>query len=64
MLRKFLEGITLTDLPVVAMLLFLAIFLAVIVRVFQRARFAEYDRMSNLPLQDDLPQEQRGTGGR
>ncbi|MFM1874043.1 MAG: hypothetical protein RL398_3465 [Planctomycetota bacterium] len=64
MLRDFLSGITLTDLPVVAMVLFLAIFLAVLVRVCQRARFAEYDRMSNLPLQEDPSMSTDGRGGR
>ncbi len=53
MLREFLSHISLTDLPVVAMVMFLAMFLAVLVRVSQRARRPEYQRMSNLPLQDD-----------
>ncbi len=59
MLRQFLAGISLTDLPVVAMVLFLAIFLAVLVRVSQRARTPEYRRMSSLPLQDDVDERTR-----
>ena len=53
MLREFLSHISLTDLPVFAMVLFLAMFLAVLLRVSQRARHPEYQRMSTLPLQDD-----------
>lgn len=53
MLREFLSGILLTDLPVVSMVLFLAFFLTVIVRVCQRSRRQDYDRMSHLPLGDD-----------
>lgn len=53
MLREFLSGVTLTDLPVVAMCLFFVIFLAALLRVSQRRRFKEYDRMSQLPLQDE-----------
>ncbi len=52
MLREFLGGITLTDLPVVAMLLFLTLFLAVLLRVLRRGA-AAYDPMAALPLHDD-----------
>lgn len=39
--------------PVLGMLIFLAIFLAVLVRVSQRARAPEYQHMASLPLDDD-----------
>ena len=53
MLRQFLSGIGLLDLPLIAMGIFVAFFLAVLVRVSQRARAAEYRRMASLPLADD-----------
>jgi cbb3-type cytochrome oxidase subunit 3 len=40
-------------LPVVAMCMFLAFFLAVLWRVMRRGSGKGYDRMSRLPLQDD-----------
>ena len=53
MLREFLDTTMLFDLPILAMCFFVAMFLAVLVRVSQRARRKEYDRMSTLPLSDD-----------
>jgi hypothetical protein len=54
MLREFLSGASSFDLPVIAMGIFVAMFAAVIVRVVQRSRAAEYRRMAALPLQDDV----------
>lgn len=51
MLREFLSRITLTDLPVVAMLLFLAMFVGVLVRVLWRGA-AAYRQVAALPLED------------
>jgi hypothetical protein len=50
MLRQFLNNAALFDLPLIAMGIFGAIFLAVIVRVCQKARAPEYERMAHLPL--------------
>ncbi len=53
MLREFLATTMLFDLPLIALAMFLAIFLTVLLRTCQRSRRAEYDRMATLPLQDD-----------
>ena len=53
MLKGILTSTSLFDLPVIATLLFFAIFLVVLVRVCQRARRPEYERMASLPLTDD-----------
>jgi hypothetical protein len=54
MLRQFFATTTLFDLPLIAMGIFVAIFVVVLVRTSQRARFNEYRRMADLPLQDDV----------
>ncbi|MCR9247808.1 MAG: cbb3-type cytochrome c oxidase subunit 3 [bacterium] len=48
----FADG-SLFTLPIVGMCIFIAIFLAVLVRVMQRSRKPQYDHMSTLPLDDD-----------
>ena len=53
MLRQLLANTSLFSLPVLATCIFVAIFLAVLLRVSQRARAPEYRRMAALPLQDD-----------
>jgi hypothetical protein len=53
MLRQFLSSTTLYDLPLIAMGIFVTIFLTVLVRTHRKARSAEYDAMASLPLQDD-----------
>ena len=53
MLREFLSTTHLFDLPLIAMGIFLAIFVTVLVRAGQRSRLPEYRRMADLPLQDD-----------
>jgi hypothetical protein len=53
-LRQFLSQVSLFDLPLLAMGIFVAMFLAVLVRVCQRSRRAGYAQMATLPLlQDD-----------
>jgi hypothetical protein len=52
MIREFLAGKALLDLPIVAMLLFLLLFLGVLLRVASRARSESYRRMALLPLDD------------
>ena len=53
MLREFLSSTSLFALPVLAMCIFVAMFVGVLVRVCQRARRAQYDHMAALPLDDD-----------
>lgn len=52
MLKGILSSTSWFDLPVIATLLFIAIFLTVLIRVCQRARQPEYQRMASLPLDD------------
>ncbi len=53
MLRQFLGNLGLYDLPLIALGIFGAIFATVLIRVCQRARAPEYERMASLPLDDD-----------
>jgi len=53
MLRDFLSSVALFDLPLIAMGIFVAFFLAVLLRVSQRSRKQEYAHMASLPLEDD-----------
>lgn len=53
MFRDLFENVPLTVLPIIAMLMFLGIFVAVIVRISKKARAATYEQMAQLPLQDD-----------
>jgi hypothetical protein len=53
MLRTFLSGIDVLELPIVAMGIFIFLFAAVLLRVSKKARAAEYKRMAALPLEDD-----------
>jgi hypothetical protein len=59
MLRQFLSGTSLFDLPLIAMGIFVAIFLTVLVRACQRSRATEYRRLAALPLQDDARAAER-----
>jgi len=52
MLKEFLSAISWFDLPLISTALFVAIFLAVLIRVCQKARQPEYQRMASLPLDD------------
>jgi hypothetical protein len=60
MLRQFLAGTHLYSLPLIAMGIFIAIFLTVLVRTSQKARRQEYRRMADLPLQDDFIEGKHG----
>lgn len=53
MFRDLFENVSLLSLPIAAMLLFFTIFVGVIVRVSRKARGPGYQRMANLPLDDD-----------
>ena len=54
MIREFLATTMLFDLPLIAMGIFVAIFVPVLMRTSQRSRAEEYRRMASLPLQDDV----------
>ena len=54
MLRELFQGSSLLDLPVIAMLVFLAIFLGVLVWVLRRTRTPHFERMAALPLDDEV----------
>ncbi|MCC7066656.1 MAG: hypothetical protein IT456_27930 [Planctomycetes bacterium] len=53
MWRDLFANMSLFVLPILAMCIFVAIFCTVLLRVSQRARAPEYDRMASLPLADD-----------
>lgn len=53
MIKQLLDSTSLFDLPVIAMCIFVVFFLAVLVRVCQRARRPQYEHMATLPLDDD-----------
>ena len=57
MYRSFYAGMSLTDLPLFALVLFMAVFLAVIVRTWVFRRREEFDALSRLPF-DDSPGKQ------
>jgi cytochrome c oxidase cbb3-type subunit 4 len=52
MFGQFYAGMRWTELPVAALLLFLAVFVAVVVRIC-RARRDEVDAIARLPLEGD-----------
>jgi cbb3-type cytochrome oxidase subunit 3 len=51
--KLFLEMESLTLLPVIGMLIFFTIFIGVLVRISQRSRSPQYERMAALPLADE-----------
>jgi len=53
MLRELLGSSTLHILPLLAMCIFLAMFVGVVVHALQRARRPQFDHMASLPLEDD-----------
>lgn len=57
MLGAMLSLVSWHDLPVIATWLFVAMFLTVLLRVCQRSRWKEYERMASLPLDDGAPVE-------
>ena len=53
MFEDLFTSATLLDLPVVSMIAFITVFAGVIVWTAARKRRPHYDRMSQLPLDDD-----------
>ncbi|MBL8753241.1 MAG: hypothetical protein JNK15_08065 [Planctomycetes bacterium] len=54
MIREFFANGSLFVLPVIAMGIFIGIFLTVVVRACQKSRAGVYRQMASLPLQDDV----------
>jgi len=52
MLKELLSGSRITDLPLLAMLFFIAAFAVVVVRSLSKKRGPDYAQMSRLPLED------------
>jgi hypothetical protein len=52
MYGQFYAGMSLAGLPLFALFLFLAVFVAVVLRVTLLGRRPELDRMARLPLED------------
>lgn len=64
MYRSFYEGSELLGLPVLALFLFLVVFVGVVFRLYVTGRKdPRYDELANLPLRDDAPAT-RGEGAR
>jgi hypothetical protein len=59
MLRELMAHAPILNLPIVAMLMFLAMFLLVLLRVSRRARLPAYREIASLPLADDGDAMQR-----
>ena len=52
MFQELLRSSNLLSLPVIAMFMFMAVFVGVIVFVFRRSRRAKYRQISMVPLDD------------
>ena len=64
MYRSFYEGSDLLHLPILALILFLGVFLGVVAYVYVvRRKDDRFDELANLPLRDDVPAV-RGDGAR
>ena len=51
MYRAFYENMSLTELPLFTLILFLTVFVAVVVRVYSKQRKPELDALAALPLE-------------
>lgn len=52
-LTDIMSGLNLSIYPQIALVIFVAIFTGVLIRVFSRSRKSEFERAANLPLNDD-----------
>ena len=52
-MSDIVSGLGLAVYPIIAMLMFIAVFAGAMIRVFARGRRAEMDAAANLPLADD-----------
>lgn len=53
MYKQFYEGMDLTHLPLFTLILFIAVFLAAVIRMFVLHRAADYEQIARLPLGDN-----------
>lgn len=60
-LSELMSNMDMTFWPQVALVLFMAIFAGVLVRVFSRKRTAEYERAARIPLEDEPVTGTRGS---
>jgi len=63
-LADVVSGAGLSGYAIVALILFLAAFLVLVIRIYAPSRRAMYDRDSRMPLDDFHPQDPREPGGR
>lgn len=54
MYRSFYAGMSLTDLPLFALMLFVTVFLAVIVRTWVFRKREEFDALARLPFDEQV----------
>ncbi len=52
MYRTFFEGMSLAELPIFALVLFVSLFVVVVVRTFVLRRSRDFDRLAAMPLGD------------
>lgn len=52
-LTDIMSGLNLSIYPQIALVIFVAIFTGVLIRVFSRSRKGEFERAANMPLNDD-----------
>ncbi|QDE70449.1 MULTISPECIES: cbb3-type cytochrome oxidase subunit 3 [Myxococcus] len=57
MYKQFYQGMSLTELPLFALVLFIAVFLGVVAWVFVARRSGDFDTLARMPLSE------KGEGG-
>jgi cytochrome c oxidase cbb3-type subunit 4 len=63
MYKQFYQGMTLTQLPLFTLVLFLAVFLGVVAWVFFVRRSRDFDALAQLPLGEPHPLPSSGSHG-
>lgn len=58
-LTDLMSGMNLATYPQIALVLFLAVFVSVIARIYGRCRPARFDRLAAMPLEDAPVAERR-----
>ena len=53
MYKTFYEGMSLSELPLFALVLFVSLFLVVVVRTFVLRRARDFDRLAAMPLGEE-----------
>ncbi len=52
-LTDIMSGLNLSIYPQIALVIFVAVFTGMLIRVFSRSRSSEFERAANLPLHED-----------